>query len=410
MAVASGMKAKAPGQASMRSLNRLQVMEALRANGPVSRVEIGEHTGLAPATVSEITGALLAEDLLRESRSVIAGRGRPRIMLEINADGGRVMGIKLSTHQLTLSLTDLTGQAIAAVSLPLLPQELGIVGTADRVAAGIRRFLKEQRMAPESLSGIGAGLPGFIETGTGTGSWSPLFGDHPASFSELLEDRLGVPVIVENDVNLVALAERWFGEGKGVDNFCVVTVEHGVGMGMFLDGKLYRGRAGMAAEFGHVRHREQGLPCRCGQLGCIEAYAADYAIVGRAAGIVDLGPLDSAQAINDAIKEVTRRAKLGDPRLRALFAEAGHALGLGIANVVNVLTPERVLVTGEGMRAEDLLMRPLIDTFQANTLPFLRETTPLLWHPWADEVWAQGAAALVLHERFARSAAETPSA
>ena len=404
------MKAKAPGQASMRSLNRLQVMEALRANGPVSRVEIGEHTGLAPATVSEITGALLAEDLLRESRSVIAGRGRPRIMLEINADGGRVMGIKLSTHQLTLSLTDLTGQAIAAVSLPLLPQELGIVATADSVAASIRRLLKEQRMAPESLSGIGAGLPGFIETGTGTGSWSPLFGDHPASFSALLEDRLGVPVIVENDVNLVALAERWFGEGKGVDNFCVVTVEHGVGMGMFLDGKLYRGRAGMAAEFGHVRHREHGLPCRCGQLGCIEAYAADYAIVARAAEVVDLGRLDSGQAINEAIREVTRRAKLGDARLRALFADAGHALGLGIANVVNVPTPERVLVTGEGMRAEDLLMRPLIDTFQANTLPFLRETTPLLWHEWADEVWAQGAAALVLHERFARSAAESPSA
>jgi predicted NBD/HSP70 family sugar kinase len=401
------MKAKVPGQASMRSLNRLQVMEALRANGPVSRVEIGEHTGLAPATVSEITGALLAEDLLRESRSVIAGRGRPRIMLEINADGGRVMGIKLSTHQLTLSLTDLTGRAIAAVSLPLLPQELGIVATADSVAASIRRFLKEQRMAPESLSGIGAGLPGFIETGTGTGSWSPLFGDHPASFSELLEDRLGVPVIVENDVNLVALAERWFGQGKGVDNFCVVTVEHGVGMGMFLDGKLYRGRAGMAAEFGHVRHREHGLPCRCGQLGCIEAYAADYAIVARAAEIVDLGPLDSGRAINAAIREVTRRAKLGDARLRALFADAGHALGLGIANVVNVLTPERVLVTGEGMRAEDLLMRPLIDTFQANTLPFLRETTPLLWHAWTDEVWAQGAAALVLHERFARSAAES---
>ena len=83
------------------------------------------------------------------------------------------------------------------------------------------------------------------------------------------------------------------------------------------------------------------------------------------------------------------RAKLGDARLRGLFAEAGHALGLGIANVVNILTPERVLVTGEAMRAEDLLMRPLIDTFQANILPFLRETTPLIWHAWGDEVWAQ---------------------
>lgn len=394
------------GQPSLRSINRLHIMEAMRANGPVSRVEIGECTGLAPATVSEITGALVAENLLRESRIVIAGRGRPRVMLEINADGGRVMGVKLSTHQVTLSLTNLTGHAIDAVSLPLLPKELGIAATADSVAASIHAFLKKLRLLPASLSGIGVGLPGFIESGTGTGSWSPLFGARPASFSQLLMDRLGVPVVVENDVNLVALAERWFGEGKGVDNFCVVTVEHGVGMGMYLDGRLYRGRGGMAAEFGHVRHREGGLPCRCGQQGCIEAYAADYAIVGRAAGIVELGPLDDARAINEAVKEITRRAKLGDARLRTLFAEAGHALGLGVANLVNLLTPERVLVTGEGMRAEDLLMRPLIDTFQANVLPFLRETTPLIWHAWGDEVWAQGAAALVLNERFAGLAQE----
>ena len=164
---------------------------------------------------------------------------------------------------------------------------MGIAAAADRVAASILAFLKKLRMMPASLSGIGVGLPGFIERGTGTGSWSPLFGVRPPSFSKLLEERLGVPVFVENDVNLVALAERWFGHGKGVDNFCVVTVEHGVGMGMYLDGQLYRGRGGMAAEFGHVRHAEGGRSCRCGQRGCIEAYAADYAIVARAAETMD---------------------------------------------------------------------------------------------------------------------------
>ena len=263
-------------------------------------------------------------------------------------------------------------------------------------------------MMPASLSGIGVGLPGFIERGTGTGHWSPLFGVRPPSFSKLLGERLGVPVFVENDVNLVALAERWFGEGKGVDNFCVVTVEHGVGMGMYLDGRLYRGRGGMAAEFGHVRHaRGRAAPAVAGSCGCIEAYAADYAIVARAAGHRWIfGPLDDARAVNEAVKEVTRQAKLGDARLRALFAEAGHALGLGIANVVNILTPERVLVTGEGMRAEDLLMRP-IDRYvpgQCPAVPARDDTFDLAC--WGDEVWAQGAAALVLSERFAGSAHE----
>ena len=110
----------------MRSINRLHVMDALRAYGPVSRVEIGERTGLAPATISEITAALLAESLLRESRASPPDAARPRILLEINADGGRVLGVKLSTHQLTLSLTDFNGHAIDAVSLPLLPEQFGI--------------------------------------------------------------------------------------------------------------------------------------------------------------------------------------------------------------------------------------------------------------------------------------------
>lgn len=401
-----GMTGRGQAQPSLRSINRLHIMEALRAVGPASRVEIGERTGLAPATVSEITAALLAEGLLRESRSVVAGRGRPRILLEINADGGRVLGVKLSTYRVTLSLTDLVGRLIDATSLPLLPEQLGAVATADRIVDGIEGFLHRLGLGPSMLAGIGVGLPGFIESGTGAARWSPLFGIDPPPFAGLVQDRLGVPVTIENDVNLVALAERWFGEGRGVDNFCVVTVEHGVGMGMYLDGRLYRGRGGMAAEFGHVRHVEGGRLCRCGQRGCIEAYAADYALVERAAEFMDLGPLADAHAINAAVREITRQAKLGDARLRRLFAEAGHALGLGMANLVNVLTPERMLVTGEGVRADDLLMRPLIDTFQDNVLPFLRETTPLIWHRWGDEVWAQGAAALVLNERFARPAQE----
>ena len=172
-----------------------------------------------------------------------------------------------STHQLTLSLTNFNGHAIDAVSLLLLPQQLGVSAAADRVAASILAFLPKQRMVPASLSGIGVGLPGFIERGTGTGSWRPLFGSRPPSFSKLLEERLGVPVFVENDVGLVALAERWFGHGKGVDHFCAVTVEHGVGMGMYLDGQLYRGRGGMAAVRPcPPRRRRPFLPLRSARL------------------------------------------------------------------------------------------------------------------------------------------------
>ena len=389
----------------MRSINRLHVMEALRADGPVSRVEIGARTGLAPATISEITAALLAERLLRENRVVAAGRGRPRILLEINADGGRVMGVKLSTHQVTLSLTNFTGQAIDAVSLPLLPEQLGISAAADQGRRQHPRLSQQaahgrRRHCPASASACRASSRAAPAPAAG----APCSAASPPSFSKLLQERLGVPVVVENDVNLVALAERWFGRAR------VSTISASSRSSTASAWACISTAGSIAAAAAWRPSSAMSAIARAGCPAAAASWAASRPMPPTMRwwrgppGLIELGPLDDARAINEAIKEVTRRAKLGDARLRALFAEAGHALGLGIANLVNILTPERVLVTGEGMRAEDLLMRPLIDTFQANVLPFLRETTPLIWHAWGDEVWAQGAAALVLNERFAGAA------
>ncbi len=388
----------------MRAINRFHVLDTLRRFEPISRVEIGARTRLARATVSAIVSDLIAEGLVREGladevpegTAAAAGRGRPRIMLRMNPQAAHVVGVKLSLHQIAILVTNLKAEVLLSLVLPVRTERMAPEVIADLLEDGVRNSVAKAGLRLGDILGIGIGVPGFIDHGAGVVTWSPIFGRAAPAFARMVGDRLGVPTIMENDVNLVTLAERWFGQGQDIDDFMVVTVEHGVGMGLFVNGELYRGHHGLGAEFGHVKLGLGGPLCRCGQTGCIEAHAADYAILRDAAGIVDLPDVTDAFAAHQAIAEVTRLAQDGDERLAALFTRAGQALGLGIANLCNVLNPARVIISGAGTRAGGLLLDPLRATMDANLISALQGRIDVMVEPWGDEVWARGAASLVL--------------
>lgn len=388
----------------MRAINRFHVLDTLRRFEPISRVEIGARTRLARATVSAIVSDLIAEGLVREGladevaegNGPAAGRGRPRIMLRMNPQAAHVVGIKLSLHQIAILVTNLKAEVLLSLVLPVRTERMAPEVIADLLEDGVRNSVAKAGLRLGDILGIGIGVPGFIDHGAGVVTWSPIFGRAMPAFARMVGDRLGVPTIMENDVNLVTLAERWFGQGQDIDDFMVVTVEHGVGMGLFLNGELYRGHHGLGAEFGHVKLGLDGPRCRCGQAGCIEAHAADYAILREAARIIELPDVTDAFAAHQAIAEVTRLALEGDERLAALFTRAGAALGLGIANLCNVLNPARVIVSGAGTRAGSLLLDPLKATMEANLISALQGRIDVLVEPWGDDVWARGAASLVL--------------
>lgn len=398
------------GSAPLRSLpappargaTRLALAEALIERGPIARTELADVTGFSPATVSETTSALIAEGLLVERRLAPVGRGRPRLLLDVAAEAGVVAGVKLAMHMATVTLADMKGDLILTERVPLPAGALDVPRVGAMVADAVAGLASRARRPLASVAGIGIGMPGFIDPASGVAHWSPIFKDDKRSLPREIETRLGIPTHGDNDANLVALAEKWFGRGRGHATFMVVTLEHGVGMGLVVEGELYRGRGGMSAEFGHVLHEAGGRPCRCGKHGCVEAYAADYAIAARAAPLVPgLPALDNAAAVQAAIEEVTRLADGGRADLRALFEDAGTALGRAAANAANILMPEKVIVTGDGMRAADLIARPFMDAFRETVIDVLRDSTPIDWHMARDDIWARGAAALVLTKKFA---------
>ena len=401
-----GMDAMQTGDTELiRAINRFHVLDTVRRFEPISRAEIGERSQLSRTTVSAIITALLDESVIYydegetgpQAKSVVA-RGRPRVLLRMNPNAAYVVGAKLSMHQVSITVTNLKADPLSCLVLPVRTWRLGAALIADLLEDGIRAAVAQAGITMAQIAGVGVGLPGFIDSVAGISHWSPILATEPepVPFAKMLSDRLGVSAVIENDANLVTLAERWFGHGQGVDNFVVVTVEAGIGMGLFINGDLYRGHHGMGTEFGHSKIDRHGPLCRCGQHGCIEAFTADYAILREARKIIDLPPTEDEPSIEAAVCEITRLARDGHEGLRAVFANAGEILGLGIANLVNIIDPGKVIISGAGMRAADLLEPSVRAAVAAASLQVLNGRCEIIFHDWTDEVWARGAASLVL--------------
>src|SRR3984893_15819516 len=404
----------ARGPAIILNINRFDVLQTIRLHdNQISRSELSERTGLSQATISSIVGHLIDEGALIEDEArgpTGRGRGRPLVMLRLNPAYTHVVGVKIATHQIVFSVTDFVGNVAASDIIPLEPLTLTPAQLVALVVRGVRACLKKASKTIGDVSGIGVGLPGFIDSHRGIAFWSPVFTSPDVNFRELLQAKFAIPVFVESDANLVTLAEHWFGMAKGLENAVVVTIEHGTGSGLIFNGKLYRGAQGLAAEFGHTKLVFDGPLCQCGERGCMETHTAGFAILREAAkaGVrIPKGPLDYHE-MSRLLQTVIAMAEAGDKKLIRIFDEMGRYLGLGIANVVNLLNPQRVIICQGSVRCAHLFEDTLRSMVERMVLPPLRRNLEIVIHHWGDDVWARGAASLVLLELDQRGRSEMP--
>ncbi|MEM1298034.1 MAG: ROK family protein, partial [Pseudomonadota bacterium] len=272
-----------------------------------------------------------------------------------------------------------------------------VVSPADLVRSLLDAFdevLGKAGMAVGDISGFGLGVPGFVENDTGFCHWSPLLHPPPLNVRDLLQSRIDCPVSVDNDANLATLAELWFGHGRYHRDFLVVTIEHGVGLGVVIDGQLYRGARGLGAEFGHTKVQIDGALCRCGQRGCLEAYVADFALVREAAAAFpgQVLPTDTVELI----ALLAERARAGDTVPMSIFHRAGRMLGLGLANLLNLFDPSIIILSGARIQNHGLLADGLERSIRENALRTERPGVKVDVHRWGDGLWARGAGALAL--------------
>ena len=383
----------------MRAINRFHVMDAIRRVGPIARVEICARTQLSPTTVSAITATLLDDGLImpRHLGGVRdpgrdGGRGRPRVMLELNPQAAFVVGVKLAPGQITVATTDFRGDTLASLAMPVRVSRQPASVIADLVEDGVRRCVADAGLAIEAVAGLCVGLPGRVERNTGICRASPIFGGADVAFAAALLERLGVPTVIETDVNLVTMAENWFGEARGLDDFLVVSVEHGLGLGIMHHGELFRGANGVGPDL-------DGLLVDFDAKHGLGSIASEAAILGRAQAVLEGADHAAAFRSGRGMAAVVACAQAGHARILAILRAAGEALGFAVANLIRLFAPSKVVLAGEAMNAGSALLDPLRARVAALATPGT-PATDIAVHRWSDDSWARGAAALTLRELY----------
>lgn len=369
------------------------VLDVVREKGPVSKAEIARITGLSQATVGAIVPSLIERGFVCEGAPVVSGLGRPPTLLELDRDSYNVVGLKLMEGNIVGAVTDLEARTLGHVEAPL--SDLDPTSVTEAAAGVVEELLVVSGLGRERLLGVGIGLAGVIDTDRGICRSSPFLGWNDVPIAELVEARLGLPTRVDNDTNTLALAERWFGVGQKSDDFILVTLGRGIGLSVVVGGSVYRGAHGGAGEFGHTVMSDGDALCSCGNRGCLESTIGEPALLRSAQELCSrLGiPGPSTPA------ELYAEAPLV-PELADLMSRSGRLLGRAIGNLINLLAPELVVLSGEGVDAGEPLLGAARSELAAHVHEGLRDSYELVVEPLTDEAWARGAASLILNAVF----------
>jgi glucokinase-like ROK family protein len=394
----------------LRQVNRGIVFRLIRERGQTTRTELVHDSGLSKATVSEIVAGLLEQGFVREVGKHSNGRGRSQVVLEFDALARLVVGAQLDDQACALVLADLSARPRHKV---VVPAPGG--APADFVAALDQGVAALRPLAEAPILGLGLGAPGSVDPGGRRVTVSVPLGWRDVPIAELVEARVGLPVLAANRAKVAALGELWHGAGKGIEHLVYVFIGAGIVAGIVIDGALYFGSAGGAGELGHVTVLPDGPMCGCGNQGCLHTLAAESAIIRRArakARRVD-GTLLS-QMTDGLLGQITLgvlrdAAERGDAAALETLAEAGAYLGLAIANVVNLVNPQLVVLGGPIAALGDPIVEPIRREVRRRALWDSLVELAIVPSSLGDEAGAIGAAALFLESLGSMATVTAPA-
>ncbi|WP_328612642.1 ROK family transcriptional regulator [Amycolatopsis sp. NBC_00355] len=327
----------------LRRHNRSLLLSKLYFDGPLSRHELSQLTGLSAATVSNVTAELGEERLITEAGQVESDGGRPRVLLRVDPAYGHVVGVDIGETGVKIELFDLAMNRFATVDHPL-PAAPDPATAVEQVTSGLREVFASAGVEESAVLGVGIGVPGTVEQGEQVLVHAPTVGWDAVPLTSLLRDAgVTLPLFVDNGAKTQGQAEMWFGAGRGAKHAVIALIGSGVGAAVVADGSTYRGSTSSAGEWGHTTIAYGGAQCRCGSHGCLEAYIGAEGVLTRyrRARGKDVPGADE-QAQFSALLEAAPKSKTA---ARVLDDTAGY-LGAGIANLINLFNPERIVIGG----------------------------------------------------------------
>ncbi|MBO3748401.1 ROK family protein [Streptosporangiaceae bacterium NEAU-GS5] len=370
----------------VRKGNRAMLLRTLYFDGPLSRNELTKVTGLSAATVSSMTGDLLAEQIIVEAGQVDSDGGRPRVLLRVDPSYGYLIGADVAETHVRVELFDLDMTERARVEYALRPARHEPELVARHILAGIDVVLADAGVSAGQVLGVGVGVPGIVGPGPEAVVDAKTFGWDAVPMGALLRSGTQLPLFVDNGAKTMGQAELWFGSGRGAGNAVIVLVGSGVGAAMINDGIAFRGVSSSAGEWGHTKIVAGGRSCRCGGRGCLEAYIGAEAILDRA-GV----PTGKA----GWMEEVSQVLDAGGP----VVDETIYYLGVGLGSLINLLNPDRIVIGGwAGLLLGERLLPQIRTAAAENALAQPYAAASIVLGRLGPDAVALGAATLVLED------------
>jgi predicted NBD/HSP70 family sugar kinase len=378
-------------QESMRIRNKSLILEYIQKNGPVAKSEIATILGLSSTSVATFINELASESKIIHCGTAKSTGGRKSALYQLNPDACLFMGIDLQVDRIIGVLMNFCGETVLSSELYFDARDEWSV--SETISRFIATILHQKNIPLSKITGIGIGVPGIVNS-AGIIELAPNLGWKNVNLKELLS--LNVPLLIENEANAALWGEKVFGAARRSVNTVYISVGIGIGCGLLLNGRLYTGHTSHAGEFGHmIIEPEQGLPCQCGNTGCWEAYASNNAAL-------KLYAQKTGRFLN-SYEEFINRLRQDDPEAHATLEWTIRYLGTGIANIVNSINPEMVIIGGKITELQDIIAKPLLKQIKEICLDKTFSGLTFKFTTVKDQACALGVAGLFLEKTIASS-------
>jgi predicted NBD/HSP70 family sugar kinase len=391
------MKAANPTARDLRRINRQTVFRHLYQDGPMSRLELGQLSGLSAGTIANVVGELLAEELVLEAGFEASEGGRPRTILTLNMEYGYFLGGEIGETEMVVELFDVTLQKLQSTKYLLTPEENNPIHVAERFAQIVTQLLAETGMPQEKILGLGVGVPGIVEQAAQETVYAPAWDWQPVRFQTLLSKHLQIPLSIDNGAKAMALAEMHREPDMRDETIVALNVGTGAGAGIIYEGKLFRGGNNGAGEWGHTTMVLDGERCRCGRQGCLEAYIGAPGMLRQ---LRERKPAEARTEDQDQtllIHDLCLAAQQGEPLARQVVMDTLHYLGAGMANLVNLINPQRMILGGWiGLLLGEYFLPELLQIVERYSLKQSFDSVTIQVSQIGEDAVSLGAARLVL--------------
>ncbi|MEN6316331.1 MAG: ROK family protein [Clostridiaceae bacterium] len=393
----------------IREINSSIIIDLLKDKGPLSKYEISKHTGLSAPSVTNIVNDLIKIGIVKEVGMGESIGGRPPLLLDLNLEGGFIIGVDISSDDITSIVVDFVGN-IVSKSVTTMDADDSEFIIFDKIISTISDSIEKTGKDRSLFIGMGIGVSGDVDSEKGIILHASRLKWNNVPLKSIIENSFHIPTFINENVRLLSFAEKWFGAGKNHENIICIRVGDDIGAGIILGGELFGGSSGKAGvNLSHMTIDPNGLKCDCGSNGCLQTLISSNAIILRARELLkkykdsvltqytEMKNRENSKLLT--VKVIADAAKAGDGASLKIMDETGKYLGIAISNLVNFFDPELVIIGGGIAESGQVLFTPIMKHMQ-NYIKLHNPSLKIVPSVLGADSYAIGAAAIVLHQIF----------